>query len=372
MEFDNPHFWGDDPNETTRSPSDDRPPTNKLFDVLENPSDTPPPSFPGRGSVDPTKFYRNDPYAPGYKQDPYSGQNKGYDSPSERNGLGPGVAPDNSDPHGDNDERHYGSGSNGTGSVSTPGSNPTTHTGAGYQSPAGSPSQNTSTQGSSPAVNPRDDQVSEQQSLRHSSSSPYDEYGLTEGDWESINKGLEDSEDDDEDKDDDDEEDDDTKPILLDLDGNGVGITELSKSNQFKDAGGDGLLHRTAWAAAGDGVLFFDVGNDGLIGEKREYVFTEWDPTATSDLKALRAAFDTNGDGKLTAADAGFSQFKVMVTKPDGSTEAKTLAELGITEINLEGDATEITLPDGSRITAQTASHPQQRQNDGHGGGHPC
>ena len=49
-----------------------------------------------------------------------------------------------------------------------------------------------------------------------------------------------------------------------------------------------------------------------------------------------------------------FGQFKVMVTKPDGSTEAKTLSELGITEINLEGDATEIKLPDGSRITAQT------------------
>ncbi len=49
-----------------------------------------------------------------------------------------------------------------------------------------------------------------------------------------------------------------------------------------------------------------------------------------------------------------FGQFKVLVTKPDGSTESKTLAELGITEINLEGDATEITLPDGSRITAQT------------------
>ncbi len=59
-------------------------------------------------------------------------------------------------------------------------------------------------------------------------------------------------------------------------------------------------------------------------------------------------------DGKLTAADAAFGQFKVMVTKADGSTGSKTLAELGITEINLEGDATGITLPDGSRITAQT------------------
>ncbi|MEZ5751572.1 MAG: hypothetical protein R3D60_06285 [Paracoccaceae bacterium] len=35
--------------------------------------------------------------------------------------------------------------------------------------------------------------------------------------------------------------------------------------------------------------------------EKREYVFTECDPTTASDLEALRSVFDTNGDGKLTA-----------------------------------------------------------------------
>ena len=50
--------------------------------------------------------------------------------------------------------------------------------------------------------------------------------------------------------------------ILLDLDGNGVGITEMSRSNHFKDASGDGLLHRTAWAAAG----------------------SAWDPTASVSL----------------------------------------------------------------------------------------
>jgi Ca2+-binding RTX toxin-like protein len=142
------------------------------------------------------------------------------------------------------------------------------------------------------------------------------------------------------------------RPVLLDLDGqDGVEITEISRSNIFMDAGGDGLLHRTAWAGAGDGVLFFDANGDGTISEKREYVFTEWDPTATSDLAALKSAFDTNGDSKLTGAE--LNGFKVMVTKADGSTEVKTMAELGITEIALNGDTTEIVLPDGSVITAQ-------------------
>lgn len=143
------------------------------------------------------------------------------------------------------------------------------------------------------------------------------------------------------------------KPIILDLDGNGLSVTELAQSTHFVD-GGDGLQHRTAWAGVGDGVLFFDVSGDGQIKEKREYVFTEWDPTAASDLEALRSVFDTNGDGKLTAADAGWGSFKVLVTNGDGTTEAKTLAQLGITEINLLGDTTRIELPDGSVIAGKS------------------
>lgn len=73
-----------------------------------------------------------------------------------------------------------------------------------------------------------------------------------------------------------------------------------------------------------------------------------------SDLEALRAVFDTNGDGRLTAADDGFASFKVMVTNADGSTTAQTLAELDITEIDLTGDAARIEFPDGSVITGRT------------------
>jgi Ca2+-binding RTX toxin-like protein len=145
-----------------------------------------------------------------------------------------------------------------------------------------------------------------------------------------------------------------SKPILLDLDGDGIQITDATKSTQFVDAGGDGLLHRSAWAAAGNGVLFFDPDGRNAITEQRQYVFTEWDPTAEDDLAALRAVFDSNGDGKLTVADAAFAQFKVLVTNADGSTTAQTLTQLGITAINLTADTTRIVLPDGSVITGQT------------------
>jgi hypothetical protein len=55
--------------------------------------------------------------------------------------------------------------------------------------------------------------------------------------------------------------------ILLDLDGDGIQITDACKSTQFVDAGGDGLLHRTAWAATGNGVLFFDPDGRNAITE---------------------------------------------------------------------------------------------------------
>ncbi len=143
-------------------------------------------------------------------------------------------------------------------------------------------------------------------------------------------------------------------PIVLDLDGTGVELTELSDSTVFIDSSGDGLLNRTAWAAAGNGVLFYDADGDGTISEKREYVFTEWDPTATSDIEALRAVFDTNGDGVFDANDDAWGDFRVLVTQDDGSLVAMTLDELGITSIDLTADATNIELPDGSVITGTT------------------
>ncbi|MEM1273907.1 MAG: hypothetical protein AAGF88_08820, partial [Pseudomonadota bacterium] len=113
-------------------------------------------------------------------------------------------------------------------------------------------------------------------------------------------------------------------PILLDLDGTGIRLTELSEAARYVDSGNSGLKHKTAWAGAGDGVLFFDPDGRDAITETRQYVFTEWDPGASSDLEALRSAFDSNGDGKLTSADADFAKFKVLVTKADGTTEVKT------------------------------------------------
>jgi len=120
----------------------------------------------------------------------------------------------------------------------------------------------------------------------------------------------------------------DVGPVVLDLTGKGVKITPLSSSNDFFDVGGDGRQHRTAWAGAGNGVLFLDVNGDNKITSQNEIDFTDWDPSAKSDMAALEQVFDTNHDGKLDAGDADWSLFKVMVTNPNGTTSVKTLARL--------------------------------------------
>ncbi|WP_162236029.1 hypothetical protein [Devosia sp. Leaf64] len=140
------------------------------------------------------------------------------------------------------------------------------------------------------------------------------------------------------------------RPILLDLDGDGIEIAPIGSSNTFLDTVGDGLKHRTAWAGAGDGVLVRDHGNDGIINLANEIDFTKWDTTARSDIEALRNIFDTNHDGKLSAADADWSLFKVLVTNSDGTQTLRTLTELGIKELGLRTNNQEVVLADGSTI----------------------
>jgi len=145
------------------------------------------------------------------------------------------------------------------------------------------------------------------------------------------------------------------RPILLDLDGDGFDVTRLDQSSVYFDITGDGYKHRTAWAGNGDGVLMVDADGNGVISSRKEVIFTDWDPTADSDVEALRQVFDTDKNGVLDASDADWSKFKVMVTRPDGTTVAKTMAELGIRSINLTADETRIVLSDGSSIDGVTS-----------------
>jgi hypothetical protein len=143
--------------------------------------------------------------------------------------------------------------------------------------------------------------------------------------------------------------DDDGNPVILDLSGNGLNVNALSDSSQFVNLKGDGYRHRMAWAGNGTGVLVFDADGDGKISNSKEFEFTQWDPTATGDLEALKDVFDTNGNGTLDAGDAQWLKFKVMV---DG--QLVSLDSLGITSIDLTPKGSGQTFSDGSAITGTT------------------
>ncbi|KQO53860.1 hypothetical protein ASF08_17175 [Methylobacterium sp. Leaf85] len=128
----------------------------------------------------------------------------------------------------------------------------------------------------------------------------------------------------------------------------------MTSSNTFFDVAGDGYQHQTAWAGAGNGVLVIDADGDGKITQQNEVVFTEWDPTATTDMQALRDIFDTNHNGQLDAGDAQFSSFKIMVTNADGTTSLKTLAQAGVRSIDLTSDKTSQVFTDGSSVDGET------------------
>lgn len=137
-----------------------------------------------------------------------------------------------------------------------------------------------------------------------------------------------------------------SQPVLLDLSGSGLSIDPLSSSSHFVDLDGDGYQHRTAWAGAGTGVLVLDADGDGKISRSSEFVFTEWDQTATGDLEAIKSVFDTNHNGLLDAGDDRWAEFKVMV---DG--QLVSLASLGIASIELTPTGSGQNFADGSAIT---------------------
>ncbi|QOZ33208.1 hypothetical protein XH92_17280 [Bradyrhizobium sp. CCBAU 53421] len=143
-------------------------------------------------------------------------------------------------------------------------------------------------------------------------------------------------------------------PVVLDLSGKGVNITQLSSSNMFFDVTGSGIENQTAWAGAGSGVLFYDPTGAGQLTQANQVIFTDWDPSATSDMQALLDVFDTNHDGSLDSGDTNFGKFFVTVTNADGTQSVQSLASLGITSINLNADASSVSLPDGSAITGET------------------
>ena len=132
-------------------------------------------------------------------------------------------------------------------------------------------------------------------------------------------------------------------PLALDLDGNGIAFT---KNGAYFDLGTDGFAERATWIGKGDGLLALDKNNDGKINNGSELfgdAMRKKDGTLAKDGFDALSDYDLNKDGKIDANDEIYSKLKVWVDADgDGITddgELKTLAELGIKQLNLGNTA---------------------------------
>jgi hypothetical protein len=147
-------------------------------------------------------------------------------------------------------------------------------------------------------------------------------------------------------------------PVVLDLNHDGV----LGYSQIQMDLNRDGILDTTAWVAAQDGLLVHDIYGDGSVRENSQFAFARHG--GETDLQGLAAQFDSNNDGVLDAKDTQFGEFAVWQdTDQDGVSDAgevKTLADLGITALQLNSDGVQRTpetgVTEAGRTTAQLAN----------------
>jgi hypothetical protein len=145
--------------------------------------------------------------------------------------------------------------------------------------------------------------------------------------------------------------------VVIDLNRDG----ELNYGQVTMDVNGDGLLDVTKWAGAQDGVLVWDKFADGLVHDNSQYAFAQYATTyrmdalgqtrSATDLEGLADAFDSNRDGVFDAHDAQFAEFKVWQDANQNGVsdegEVRSLADWGLTSIQLVSDGVQRTPADG-------------------------
>ncbi len=172
-----------------------------------------------------------------------------------------------------------------------------------------------------------------------------------------------------------------TDPLVLDLDGDGVRLTQYGTAPVLFDADNDGgSLEQTGWVSATDGIVAVDRNGNGKIDNISETLSEYFGGAAGTggnagekrfkDGFAALKSMDSNNDNLFTSADAAWGSVKVWVDgNHDGkswndanrngvvdsgeASELKTLAELGITQVNLTNTAQSGEVRDGNEVLAR-------------------
>jgi LysM repeat protein len=182
-----------------------------------------------------------------------------------------------------------------------------------------------------------------------------------------------------------------TDPLVLDLNGDGVRLTNFTDAPVLFDADNDGgSKEQTGWVSAQDGIVVHDLNGDGQINNISETLSEYYKGVAGSNgvagtkpyangFKALQDLDTGNGtvgsagykDGIFDSNDAAWANLRVWVdanhdgkswidTNNNGikeatetTTELKTFAELGITQINLASTTQSGEVRDGNEVLAR-------------------
>lgn len=127
-------------------------------------------------------------------------------------------------------------------------------------------------------------------------------------------------------------------PVVLDLDGDGVELTDLNDSNAYFDLNGNGFATHTSWLSGDDAFLAMDKNLDGTINDINE-LFGNSNQHGFEELSLL----DSNLDGLIDQSDAQFNDLLLWQdANGDGisqTEELKSLNEHQIVSINLNSHA---------------------------------
>ncbi len=132
-------------------------------------------------------------------------------------------------------------------------------------------------------------------------------------------------------------------PLVLDLDGDGVTTLALNPASVYFDLDHNGFAERTGWVAPTDGLLVLDRNRNGQIDSGAELFGNHTrladGRKAENGFEAL-AAFDANGDGRITAADAVFTQLNIWKDANANAVvdegELLSLSEANVASIGLQ------------------------------------
>lgn len=142
-------------------------------------------------------------------------------------------------------------------------------------------------------------------------------------------------------------------PIVVDLDGDGIELTNVENGPMF-DIKGTGEIVRTAWIRGGDAFLAVDRNGNGKIDNGLELFGDQWG--AQNGFEELRK-LDTNSDGYISKEDRDYDRLLLWRDNGDGVSsreELFTLAQMGIERISLQYKNVSILGDRNNKITQKS------------------